>query len=325
MDDIVGRTELLKQFSRGESHLDDLDMNPLLAKVDAPHASRICQTKGRNEVPEGLDHQMISHAHKLFEKGEKMQLSYTVRNTDRAVGTRFSHELLKTFGASGLPENHVEVRLEGSAGQSLGAFGVKGLRIVVEGDSNDYVGKGLSGANIIVYPQYGSLFKWEENSIIGNTCLYGATSGSLFAAGHAGERFAVRNSGAVAVIEGCGANACEYMTAGTVVVMGAVGPNFAAGMTGGMAFILDETDDFNVKLNADSVHVVRIEVEHWKDTLKGLVMRHQLETQSRKAKHILENWDEYLPRFWQVVPKEVAGRLSHPFRLSDDEGHVKAS
>ena len=325
MDEIVGRTELLKQFSRGEAHLDDLDMNPLLAKVDAPHETRICQTQGRNEVPEGLDHQMIKHAHRLFEKGEKMQLSYTVRNTDRAVGTRFSSELLTTFGASGLPENHVEVRLEGSAGQSLGAFAVKGLRLVVEGDSNDYVGKGLSGANIVVYPQYGSLFKWDENSIIGNTCLYGATSGSLFAAGHAGERFAVRNSGAVSVIEGCGANACEYMTGGTVVVLGRVGPNFAAGMTGGMAFVLDEDGDFDVKLNPESVHVVPVEVAHWKDTLKGLVMRHHLETQSPKAKTMLDNWDEYLPRFWQIVPKEVANRLSHPFRLDGDEGQEKAS
>ena len=192
---------------------------------------------GRNEVAEGIDKQMIADARPLLEEGEKMQLTYNIRNVHRATGTKLSHMIVKKYGMDGLQPGHVTVRLRGSCGQSLGAFAVQGLKLEVWGDSNDYVGKGLSGATIVIRPTTSSTYRWADNTIIGNTVLYGATSGKLFAAGQAGERFCVRNSGAVTVTEGCGSNGCEYMTGGTAVILGQVGANFAAGMTGGMAFV----------------------------------------------------------------------------------------
>src|SRR5437764_4807372 len=172
-----------------------------------------------------------------------MQLQYTVRNTHRAIGARISSRIVRRFGMTGLQPGHLTVRLRGSAGQSLGAFAVQGLKLEVFGDANDYVGKGLSGGTIVVRPMTSSPLVANENTIIGNTVLYGATSGKLFAAGQAGERFAVRNSGAQVVIEGCGSNGCEYMTGGNAVILGPTGDNFGAGMTGGMAFIHDSADE----------------------------------------------------------------------------------
>ena len=240
LDEVIGRTELLRQVSRGAEHLDDLDLNPILAKVDAQDHERRFSIPGfRNEVPDSLDAQMIKDAKAVFDRREKMQLTYSVRNTHRAVGTRLSSEITRKFGMSALADGHVHVRLRGSAGQSLGAFLCKGITLEVFGDANDYVGKGLSGGIIAVRPVVSSPLASQDNTIIGNTVLYGATAGSLFAAGQAGERFAVRNSGATVVVEGCGANGCEYMTGGTAVVLGPVGANFGAGMTGGMAFVYD--------------------------------------------------------------------------------------
>jgi glutamate synthase (NADPH/NADH) large chain len=317
LDDIVGRTNLLRQVSRGDPHLDDLDLNPLLAQVDASPAGRTCRVEGRNEVPDGLDARMIAHAGAVFERAEKMQLAYTVKNTDRAVGTRFSSLIVKQFGMSGLTPDHVEILLEGSAGQSLGAFAVQGLKLVVEGDANDYVGKGLSGATIALRPMGRSRLEAEKNTIIGNTVLYGATAGRLFAAGQAGERFAVRNSGADAVVEGCGANGCEYMTGGIAVILGQVDDNFGAGMTGGMAFVLDTEDNFHHYVNDDTLGYERIRTDHWEGVLKGLIDEHLAQTRSAQAKRILASWDTYLGKFWQVVPKEIVGRLEHP--LFDQE------
>jgi glutamate synthase (NADPH/NADH) large chain len=245
LDEVIGRTELLRQVSRGAEHLDDLDLNPILAKVDAPdHHRRFHLNTFRNDVPDSLDAQMIRDAKAVFERREKMQLTYTVRNTHRAVGTRFSAEITSKYGMDKLADGHVHVRLRGSAGQSLGAFAVKGLTLEVFGEANDYVGKGLSGGIIIVRPMVSSALDSKANTIIGNTVLYGATAGTLLAAGQAGERFAVRNSGATVVVEGCGANGCEYMTGGTAVILGKTGENFGAGMTGGMAFVLDEDGSF---------------------------------------------------------------------------------
>ena len=249
LTDIIGRTDLLHQVSRGSDFLDDLDLNPLLVQADpGPHA-RYCTLEGRNEVPETLDAEIIADAAPLFERGEKMQLQYNIRNTHRAIGTKFSGQVTRRFGMTGLPANHLTVRLRGSAGQSLGAFAVQGLKLEVLGDANDYVGKGLSGATIVVRTAPSSTIVSQNNTIIGNTCLYGATAGYLFAAGQAGERFAVRNSGATAVVEGCGSNGCEYMTGGTVVVLGAVGDNFGAGFTGGMAFVYDSDGSFEKRIN----------------------------------------------------------------------------
>ncbi|MGH7056695.1 MAG: glutamate synthase large subunit [Acetobacteraceae bacterium] len=303
LEEVIGRTDLLHQVSRGSDFLDDLDLNPLLAQADPGPYARFCSYPGRNEVPETLDAQMIADAAALFERGEKMQLQYTIRNTHRAIGTRFSSRIVRRFGPEGLAPGHVTVRLRGSAGQSLGAFAVRGLKLEVFGDANDYVGKGLSGATIVVRPSPASNLRSNENTIIGNTVLYGATSGALFAAGQAGERFAVRNSGAEAVVEGTGSNACEYMTGGTVVVLGRTGENFGAGFTGGVAFVLDAEGEFSRLANPDSITWQRVASPFWAKALHELISRHAAETSSRYAAMLLHDWPRTLARFWQVVPK----------------------
>jgi glutamate synthase (NADPH) large chain len=323
LDEVIGRTELLRQVSRGAEHLDDLDLNPILAKVDAPDSARRFNIKGnRNEVPDSLDAQMIHDAAPVFERREKMQLTYNVRNTHRAVGTRLSSEITRLYGMKTLAEDHVQVRLRGSAGQSLGAFLCQGITLEVFGDANDYVGKGLSGGTIIVRPTVSSPLQSQDNSIIGNTVLYGATSGHLYAAGQAGERFAVRNSGAHVVVEGCGANACEYMTGGIAVILGRTGGNFGAGMTGGMAFVLDIDDSFGTFANPDSIIWQRLDSAHWEDTLKAMVQAHASATDSNWSKSIIEDWDRWRGKFWQICPKEMLSRLSHP--LSDSITAVAA-
>ena len=317
LDEVIGRTELLRQVSRGAEHLDDLDLNPILAKVDAPDAERRFNIEGfRNEVPDSLDAQILADAGPVFERGEKMQLTYNVRNTHRAVGTRLSSEVTRKFGMSALADNHILIRLRGSAGQSLGAFLAKGITLEIFGDANDYVGKGLSGGHIHIRPTVSSPLDTRANTIIGNTVLYGATSGKLFAAGRAGERFAVRNSGALVVIEGCGANGCEYMTGGIAVILGSVGRNFGAGMTGGMAFVYDETEGFERAANPDSIVWQRLASAHWDERLLELVGEHAKATESRWAHELIDDWDNRMRHFWQVCPKEMLGRLEHP--LSDE-------
>ncbi|WP_066658910.1 MULTISPECIES: glutamate synthase large subunit [unclassified Sphingomonas] len=313
LDEVIGRTELLRQVSRGAEHLDDLDLNPILAKVDADESERrFSLSTWRNAVPDSLDAQIIADARAVFERGEKMQLAYNVRNTHRAVGTRLSSEITKTFGMSKLNDGHVQIRLRGSAGQSLGAFLCKGVTLEVFGDANDYVGKGLSGGTIIVRPLVSSPLASQDNTIIGNTVLYGATSGRLFAAGQAGERFAVRNSGAQVVVEGCGANGCEYMTGGVAVVLGEVGANFGAGMTGGMAFVYDESGTFDARANGESIVWQRLSSLHWEAVLKNLVADHAEATDSKWSRGLIEDWDRVRGHFWQVVPKEMLTRLAHP-------------
>jgi glutamate synthase (NADPH) large chain len=323
LDEVIGRTELLRQVSRGAEHLDDLDLNPILAKVDAEDwERRFSLNTFRNEVPDSLDAQMIADARAVFDRGERMQLTYNVRNTHRAVGTRLSAEVVQRFGMSALADGHVQVRLRGSAGQSLGAFLCKGIRIEVFGDANDYVGKGLSGGTIVVRPMVSSKLASQDNTIIGNTVLYGATAGKLFAAGQAGERFAVRNSGATVVVEGCGANGCEYMTGGTAVLLGRVGMNFGAGMTGGMAFVLDEDGSFERHANPDSIVWQRLASAHWETKLRALIAEHAEATDSKWAHGILDEWDRWRDRFWQVVPKEMLTRVDVP--LSDEPALVAA-
>ena len=313
LDEVIGRTELLRQVSRGAEHLDDLDLNPILAKVDATDAERrFSLSTFRNEVPDSLDAQIIKDATAVFTRGEKMQLTYSVRNTHRAVGTRLSSEITRKFGMSKLADGHVTIRLRGSAGQSLGAFMCKGITLEVFGDANDYVGKGLSGGMIVVRPAVSSPLASQDNTIIGNTVLYGATSGTLLAAGQAGERFAVRNSGATVVVEGCGANGCEYMTGGVAVLLGKVGQNFGAGMTGGMAFVYDPDGAFAARANPESIVWQRIATEHWDDTLYGLVVSHATKTDSKWSRGLVEDWPRVVGDFWQVVPKEMLTRLSHP-------------
>ena len=310
LDEIIGRTDLLRQVSRGAENLDDLDLNPILAKVDN---EPVVDTRSvRVPVPDTLDTQIIADSNQFFERGEKLYLSYGVQNTHRAVGTRTSSHIYQTFGADGVADGQLTVRLRGSAGQSLGAFAMKGLRLIVDGDANDYVGKGLSGAEIIVSPQGQTPIDAHHSAIIGNTCLYGATKGSLMAAGRAGERFAVRNSGAVTVIEGCGTNGCEYMTGGIAVILGSVGDNFGAGMTGGMAYIYDAREKFEKAVNPDSVVWQRFGSEHYEEECKDLIRKHAEQTGSEFSFKLLKEWDLERGHFWQVIPKEMLSRLSVP-------------
>ena len=315
IEDVVGRTDMLTQVSRGSRHLDDLDLNPLLVQADPGDAPRFCTLKGRNEVPDTLDAQMIDDAQSVFDDGEKMQLSYNIRNTQRAIGARLSSHLVRRFGMSGLQPGHLTVRLRGSAGQSLGAFAVQGLKLEVFGDANDYVGKGLSGGDLVVRPMMSSPLVSNENVIVGNVVLYGATGGTLFVAGQAGDRFAVRNSGAVTVVEGCGDNGCEYMTGGTAIILGAVGDNFAAGMTGGMAFVYDPQEILPAHINGDSVVFQRLESTYWENHCRKLISRHASATQSAFAHKLLAEWTAEIGHFWQVCPIEMVDRLEHP--LSD--------
>jgi len=311
-NEIIGRSDLLSQVSRGSEDLVDLDLNNLLAQSDTGGHTRYFSLDGRNEVPDTLDAQMLKDAHTALEQGEKIQLAYNVKNTMRTIGTRLSSMMTRRFDTQNLQPDHITLKLRGSAGQSLGAFAVRGLRIELFGDANDYVGKGLSGATIVVRARPSSNLVSYENTIIGNTVLYGATSGKLFAAGQAGERFCVRNSGAEVVIEGCGSNACEYMTGGVAVILGAVGHNFGAGMTGGMAFIYDEHANFENRVNGENVIYQRVDSQHWAGVLKNLIEEHFANTGSARAENILSGWEWELPKFWQICPKEMVDKLEFP-------------
>ena len=323
LDEVIGRADLLSQVSRGAAHLDDLDLNPMLITVDEAHAISYDRDRARQSVPDTLDAQIVADAQPFFKDGEKMQLSYAVQNTHRTIGTRVSSRIVDRFGMRNeLQPDHLTIKLQGSAGQSLGAFAAPGLKIEVSGDANDYVGKGLSGGRIVVRPPLNSPLCPEDNTIIGNTVLYGATAGQLFANGRAGERFCVRNSGATVVVEGCGSNGCEYMTGGMAVILGEIGHNFGAGMTGGMAFVHDPHSRFDRKVNGETLVWQGVETSHWQAVLRGLIDAHARETRSPKAQELLRNWDEALAQFVQVCPIEMLDRLSHP--LQDENARVPA-
>ena len=302
LDEIIGRTDLLTQVSRGGLHLDDLDLNPLLVRVEGAPLTRYTADLRQPLSEDTLDEQILQDAAPLLERGEKMALSYSVANTMRTIGARTSSAIVRNFGDALRPD-HLRLELKGAAGQSLGAFAVKGLRIDLVGEANDYVAKGLSGATITVrpprFPPAG-----QFDPMVGNTCLYGATSGRLFVAGGAGERFAVRNSGADAVVEGCGAHGCEYMTGGLVAVLGPTGPNFGAGMTGGGAFVLDEDGRFPLRVNPDNVVLGEVELQD-EPALKALLEAHYAATGSPRAQTVLETWASARGRFVRVTPKDM--------------------
>ncbi len=318
LDEVIGRADLLNQVSRGSAHLDDLDLNPMLITVSSVGEITYDRNKPRNAVDDTLDAQIVQDAARFLNDGEKMQLDYAVQNTLRTIGTRTSSHIVKQFGMrNNLQPDHLTVKLRGSAGQSLGAFAAPGLKLEVSGDANDYVGKGLSGATIVVRPPMASPLVAADNTIIGNTVLYGATDGYLFAAGRAGERFAVRNSGAKVVIEGCGTNGCEYMTGGVAVILGDIGANFGAGMTGGMAYLYDPKGQAEKLINHESLVTCPVTVDHWEAQLKDLIERHLEETDSRKAADILQHWDVEKVNFIQVCPKEMLDKIAYPLTLEE--------
>ena len=291
----------------------------MLVQADPGDNPRFCKEKIRNEVPDTLDKQILLDTLPTIKSGQKVEMSYTIKNTDRTVGARLSSYIVTDFKDNNFPEHHIKIKLRGSAGQSLGAFGAKGIKFEVVGDCNDYVGKGLSGATISVRPPKVSELETNKNTIIGNTVLYGATSGNLFAAGQAGERFSVRNSGATAVVEGAGTNACEYMTGGCAVILGEVGDNFAAGMTGGMAFIYNPDNNLSDVINSGSVVWQRVETEYWSEFLHSLIQKHVEETSSNYAKKILDDWALSKESFYQICPKEMLDKLDNPISSKEPE------
>ncbi|MDC0628101.1 glutamate synthase large subunit [Pelagibacteraceae bacterium] len=312
INEIIGRTDLLSQVNKGAPNLDDLDLNPLLVQADPGENPRYCKEKIINKVPDTLDEKIWSEIKEKINQKEKNYFEYYTKNTYRSVGTRLSHYIYKKFGNGQLNEDTVNIKLIGSAGQSLGAFLTKGIKLSVEGDCNDYVGKGLSGGTIVVYPSFKSKLISNENTIIGNTVLYGATSGKLYASGQAGERFAVRNSGSLAIVEGCGAHGCEYMTGGTAIILGQVGDNFGAGMTGGMAFVYDKNNNFEDFVNPSSIIWQPVETNYWINFLKSNLENFVTETNSKFAEKILNNYEKELQYFKQICPVEMLDKLDNP-------------
>ena len=315
LNEVIGRTDLLRQISKASPNLDDLDLNPLFVQTDAGDNTRYCTTPEINVVPDTLDQEILPEIKDKIGKVKVLEKEFIIKNIHRTVGTRISNHLYEKYGSEALEANFLTLNFKGTAGQSFGAFGIKGLKLILKGDANDYVGKGLSGATIVVKLPDESNLVSNENTIIGNTVLYGATSGKLFAAGQAGERYAVRNSGSVSVIEGCDSNACEYMTGGTVVVLGDVGDNFGAGMTGGIAFVYNINNEFDKKANPESIIWQTPETEYWINYLKGLVKEHHIETNSNLSKKIIENFDQEISNFVQICPKEMIDKLENPLNI----------
>ncbi len=282
----------------------DIDLSRVLADPDPTRTRPRRASQARNDpLPvETLDDWLLG-AVSAIDTRTSITLKHAIRNTDRTVGARLAGEIARRYGDLGLPPRTITCTFQGSAGQSFGAFCINGMRLVLVGDANDYVGKGMAGGEIIVRVPTQARYASNENFILGNTVLYGATGGTLLAAGRAGERFAVRNSGAVAVVEGVGDHGCEYMTGGAVVVLGVTGRNFGAGMTGGVAFVMDLEGAFLRRLNDELVRAERIADANDEARLRELVQRHADETDSVWARGLLARWRETITRFWRVIPK----------------------
>ncbi|HTZ81858.1 MAG TPA: glutamate synthase large subunit [Candidatus Acidoferrales bacterium] len=307
VDEMVGRVDMLETIDAIDHwKAKGLDFSAILYNPPLPsRVVRRCVQSQDHGLHGALDHQLVEHSLDALLSLSPQEINLPVRNVHRSVGTMLSGEVARRYGSSGLPDGTLRIHLQGSAGQSLGAFLAKGITISLEGEANDYVGKGLSGGRIVVYPPKGSSFAPEENIIIGNVALYGATSGEAFFNGVAGERFAVRNSGATAVVEGVGDHGCEYMTNGLVAVLGSCGRNFAAGMSGGIAYVFDEHGDFTEeRCNLDSVDLEPLIDVKDLQTVRELVTRHLDLTGSGRAKWILDNWSDAVSRFIKVFPHE---------------------
>ncbi|MBB92092.1 MAG: glutamate synthase large subunit [Magnetovibrio sp.] len=326
INEMIGRREALDvrpAVDHWKAH--GVDVTRLLAPVKPADGVAVynCETQDHG-LDKALDHQLIKQAKDAIENGTPVSLEFPIKNINRTVGAMMSGEIALKYGHEGLPDDTIHVKFTGNAGQSFGAWLTKGVSFELIGDANDYVGKGLSGGRIAVYPSPKSPIVPEENIIVGNTVLYGAIAGECYFRGIAGERFAVRNSGAAAVVEGCGDHGCEYMTGGTVVILGETGRNFAAGMSGGIAYILDEAGNFDTLCNQGMVELEPIDPNEPDDgtadvasdpmrfdarRLKGLIENHLRYTGSSRAKHILDNWDAYLPKFVKIMPVDYRRAL----------------
>ena len=321
IEEMVGRSDVL-DVTRAVDHwkAQGIDLSAILYRPEAgPEVATHCVTTQDHGLENALDNQLIALAAPALERGEKVVIDLPVRNVNRTVGTMLGAEVSRRYGQNGLPEDTIQVNLKGSGGQSFGAFVPSGMTLRLEGDTNDYVGKGLSGGKLIVFPPRTSTFVPEENILIGNVALYGATSGFAFFRGVAGERFAVRNSGAYAVVEGTGDHGCEYMTGGRIVVIGKTGRNFGAGMSGGVAYVWDHDGDFESRCNMELIGLERLEEEEDLQLVHGLLQRHALETGSTVAERLLTGWPALAAEFWKVMPtdyKRVLGQM----RLAQSEG-----
>jgi glutamate synthase (NADPH/NADH) large chain len=306
LDEIIGHSDLLVAPSL-EDHwkAKSLDLAPLLMTPDVPHGTPIrCVERQPDILAEQLDWELLRNCKDAIEEQKRVQRTLPISNRNRTVGTLLSYFVTTKYGEAGLREDTIDLHFQGSAGQSFGAFVTRGITLRVRGDANDYIGKGLSGGKLIVAPPAEASYKAEENIVVGNVALYGATAGEAFFRGRAGERFAVRNSGAKAVVEGIGDHGCEYMTGGVIVVLGTTGRNFAAGMSGGIAFIYDPEDRFRDNCNLEMVDLVPI--EDYKDIglLSNLVNRHVLYTGSTVGDEIVNDFPTALGRFVKVFPRD---------------------
>jgi glutamate synthase domain-containing protein 3 len=305
--DMVGRVDKLDVRGAVDHwKAKGLDFSQIFHNPEVPsRVGRVCTTSQDHGLEAALDHELIRVAAPALERGEKVEGTLDIRNVHRTVGTMLSGEIARKYGSNGLPDDTVKFLFRGSAGQSFGAFLSKGVTLTLEGDANDYTGKGLSGGKLIVYPPKGSTFVPQDNIIVGNVVLYGATSGEAYFNGMGGERFAVRNSGATAVVTSVGDHGCEYMTKGLVIVLGPTGRNFGAGMSGGFAYVLDETGDF-ARYNCN---LSMVDLEPVMDTSDIELLRHyitnlQMYTGSERATQVLDNWSSLLPKFVKVFPHE---------------------
>ena len=311
MDEIIGRTDLIEiQTGRsGETNrkIGKLDFSKITEFVSVPGAEYPdirCTKTQDHKIDRVLDREIIRKTRPAIEKSLPVEIEMTIGNTDRAVGAMLSGEIAKRYGDAGLQDHTITVGFKGSAGQSFGAFLAAGITFYLEGEANDYLGKSLSGGRIVLIPPKTASFLPEKNIIGGNTLLYGATAGEIFINGRVGERFCVRNSGAVAVVEGVGDHCCEYMTGGRTVVLGPTGKNFAAGMSGGLAYVLDMKGNFDYFCNMEMVELTLVEDKSDSLELQQLIGRHLHYTQSPVAKQILDDWEEYLKYFIKVTPIE---------------------
>ncbi|MGQ9425033.1 glutamate synthase large subunit [Gilvimarinus sp. F26214L] len=308
LEDLVGRVDLLERLEGETAKQHRLDLSPIIYTDELIRSKpQTCKQPGNEPFDKGLlAERMVADILPAIDQKSGGRFAYTVTNCDRSIGARLSGEIARRHGNQGMAGAPIRLDLSGVAGQSLGVWNAGGLEIYLEGDANDYVGKGMAGGKIMIRPPAGSGFETRKTSIVGNTCLYGATGGRLYAAGQAGERFAVRNSGAIAVVEGAGDHCCEYMTGGIVTVLGASGVNFGAGMTGGFAFVLDEDNSFGDKLNRESVEIRRIDtppLADYQNHLRDILADYVRETESEWGRELLDNFGGWIGKFWLVKPK----------------------